>query len=376
MFSTLFNRRVRGLMLKETYQIFRDPSSILIAFILPLMQLFFYAYALNLDATKLHLGIVVEDTNPLATTLIGSFQQSPFFKVHIGKNRQELEPLIQAQKLEGVLIIPQNFTQTYVQKRKPAELQLITNGIQPNTASLLENYVRASWVVWQQQYAREHGTKFEQPIEVTTRIWYNPEALSRNFILPGSLAIIMTIIGTLLTSMVIAREWERGTMEALLATPMTIREFLIGKLVPYMLLAFASLLLSTALCVFAFDVPFRGSFLIYCLVSLAYMLTSLSLGLWISTISRNQFDASQIAIYVAFLPAFLLSGFLFEIRSMPVALQFISSLLPPRYYVPCLQTLFLAGNVYSLLAWNVAVILLIGGLILLRTKSKLYKRLE
>ena len=192
------------------------------------------------------------------------------------------------------------------------------------------------------------------------RFWFNPELLSRNFLIPGSIAIVMTLVGTLLTSLVVAREWERGTMEAMMATPVTVVELLAGKILPYFLLGLASMTVCVLLAVFAFHVPFRGSIVALYALSASFLMPALGQGLLISTVTKNQFLASQLALVSAFLPAFLLSGFLFEIDSMPRIIQIITFIVPARYLVPSLQTVFLAGDVWPLFARSIGVMLLIG----------------
>ena len=196
------------------------------------------------------------------------------------------------------------------------------------------------------------------------RIWFNPEVNSRNFLVPGAVAIIMTLIGTLLTALVVAREWERGTMEALMATPLGRAEFLLGKLIPYFVLGMTAMGLSVSVAVVFFDVPFRGSVGALLLVSAAFLADMLPLGLLISTLTRDQFVASQVALLSAFLPAFWLSGFIFEIDSMPLPIRLLMRVLPARYFVSSLQTLFLAGDAASVLVPDLLALTLIAAVLM------------
>lgn len=369
--------RLLGLIRKELYQIIRDPSSILIAFILPLILIFLFGYAVNLDSNRLKIGLVVESPSPLINSLTSSFVDSSLFDVTYSTSRKDIEPLLDESYLRGFIAIPGEFSENFERQDTLPPILVVADGSEPNTAAFLQNYVRSTVYTWMQQnYYQRFGKDLKLPIQVQARVWYNTASISRFFLLPGSIAIIMTIIGTLLTALVIAREWERGTMEAMFVTPLSIQEILLGKLIPYFLLGIGSLLVCFAFAVLLFKVPFRGSFGLLLLISSVFLFTSLSLGLLISITARNQFVASQAALYSAFLPAFLLSGFIFELKSMPVVLQGVTYLIPARYFVTCLQTLFLTGNVYSLLLFNTLGIALIGSFFFILNMRKIRKRLD
>ena len=368
--------RLRGLVRKELFQIIRDPSSILIAFVLPLILIFLFGYALNLDANNLRVGLVVEQSSPTANQLAYSFINSQNFNVTYGRSLAEVKDQVRSSELRGVILIPENFDRDFKAQGSFARLQVIADGSEPNTASLLQNYARATYQGWFLQHTLQEGITLKPPIRLEPRVWYNPAGISRFFLLPGSIAVIMTIIGTLLTALVIAREWERGTMEAMLVTPLRVSEILLGKLVPYFILGIGSLLVCLLLSILVFSVPFRGSLWLLLLVSSLFLISALGLGLLISTLAKNQFIASQAALYSAFLPAFLLSGFIFEIESMPDALQKVTFILPARYFVQSLKTLFLAGDVYTLIALNASGIILMGALFLFIAKTKIRKRLD
>ncbi len=231
-----------------------------------------------------------------------------------------------------------------------APIQVIVDGGDPNTAYLVSGYVELLWANWLEQEWISRGRPALVPsVQLEPQVWFNPEISSRNYLVPGSIAIILTTIGALLTALVVAREWERGTMEALLATPVGILELLIGKLVPYFLLGLGSMALAVITAVLLFGVPFRGSLAVLILSSSVFMLCSLGQGLLISTLTRNQLVAAQTSVLTAFLPAFYFSNFVFEIDSMPLALRLISYGVPARYYVSTLQTEFLAGDVWSVI---------------------------
>jgi ABC-2 type transport system permease protein len=213
-------------------------------------------------------------------------------------------------------------------------------------------------------------------VQIEQRIWFNSELRSRNFLVPGLVAIIMTLIGALLTAMVMAREWERGTMEALMVTPVTMREVILGKLIPYFILGMGGLALSVAMALWLFEVPLRGSPWLLFGASALFLLTALGMGLFISTVAKSQFVAGQIAIITTFLPAFLLSGFIFDIGSMPHVVQVITHVIAARYYVAILQTVFLAGNVWSVIVPNLLGLVVLTAIFLGLTYRKSRKRLE
>lgn len=370
-------RRVKALIVKELCQVRRDISSILICVVLPLILLFIYGFGVSLDLKHLKIGLVLEDTSPTARSFAEALTDSPYFDVTIGRNRQEFHELLIAGKLRGIVIVPSYFTAFIPQyTSKTAPIQILTDGSEPNTANFVKNYVSGAYQNWlKQTYISEKMTQ-PAPVQSLSRFWYNEELESRNFLIPGSIALIMTLIGTLLTALVVAREWERGTMEALMSTPVTVKELLIGKLLTNFLLGLSSMVICTLVAIFFYNVPFRGSIFALFLVSSIFLLTALGTGLVISSISRNQFIASQTAMLTSFLPAFMLSGFIFEIQSMPPIIQAITYLLPPRYFVSALQTLFLVGDVWSLLIPEMIIMGLIGLLLLTWAYKLNVKRLD
>jgi ABC-2 type transport system permease protein len=373
----LILRRLRGLIYKESLQIVRDPSSILIAFILPLILLFLYGYGVSLDLKHVKIGIVLEETSPEARSLLRSFTYSPYFNVRTDTNRYTFNEQLIAGTLKGIVVIPQDFSKKIKTMGSVAPIQVITDGSEPNTASFVKNYTRGVWLNWLQQNAIiTPDNKGGGLISVIPRVWFNPELTSRYFLVPGTLAIIMALTGTLLTSLVVAREWERGTMEALMSTPITIIEILLGKLIPYFVLSMLSMLMSLIISLVLFQLPFRSSLWLLLVSSSAFLFASLGQGLIISTLARNQFVAAQASLFSAFLPAFLLSGFVFEISSMPAPIQLLTTVIASKYFVSSLQTHFLTGNVYSLILSNAFYMFLIGLFLFIVTAKKTVKRLD
>ncbi len=369
-------RRVRSLVIKEFYQIKRDPSSILISIILPCILLFIYGFGVSLDLDHLRIGLVLEDTSPEAQGFARSLIDSPYFDVQISRNRYAFDREITVGQVRGIVVIPSYFSAFRHGKGVIAPIQVIADGSEPNTANFVQNYVKGAYQTWLAIERVSSDLKGLPLITFEPRYWYNEQLESRNFLIPGSLAIIMALVGTLLTALVVAREWERGTMEALLSTPVTILEIIIGKLIPYFILGMLTMLMCFLVAVYFYDVPFRGSLFALALVSASFLFTALGLGLLISTVSKNQFVAGQISMFTAFLPAFMLSGFIFEISSMPQVIQYITYVLPPRYLVSALQTLFLVGNVWTLLLVDIAITLVIGIVLFLMTARISHKRLE
>jgi ABC-2 type transport system permease protein len=367
--------RLRGLLRKEMLQILRDPSSIAIAFVLPLVLLLLFGYGISLDAHHVPIAMVVENPTPVTSSFVGSFEQSPYFETHQARQRQDAEAALVNGEVSAVIVLRSDFTRR-LYASTGAPIQLLVNGTDANTARLISGYVNGAWAAWIEQHARDAGIPLTAPVELEPRVWFNAAVRSRNFLVPGLIAIIMTLIGALLTALVVAREWERGTMEALLVTPVSTTELLLGKLIPYFVLGMGGMALSVIMAIGLFDVPFRGSFWMLGLTSALFLLAALGMGLLISTVSKNQFVAGEIAIIVTFLPAFILSGFIFDVQSMPDVVQWITHLIAARYFVSILQTSFLAGNVWSVVLPNAFALAVMAAVLLGLTKRKTLKRLE
>jgi len=368
-------RRLRGLIRKEALQIMRDPSSISIAFVLPAILLLLFGYGVSLDAKHVPVALVVECKCREAASFTTSLANSEYFDARLMRNRRDAEQAIVDGKVDAMVILRSDFARR-IFSPGGAPIQVIVNGVNANTGRIVTGYVQGAWQTWLGQYALDHGLDLAPPVRLEHRVWFNAEVRSRNFLVPGLIAIIMTLIGTLLTAMVVAREWERGTWEALMVTPVRIGEILLGKIVPYFLLGMGGMALSTAMGVWVFEVPLRGSLGVLFAVSALYMLTALGMGLLISTVARSQFVAGQVSIIVAFLPAFILSGFIFDINSMPTVVQWLTHVLPARYFVSSLQTLFLAGDIWPIVLTDGAVLTLMATILLGLTMRRMRKSLE
>lgn len=363
-----------ALIKKEIKQIIRDPSSIIIAFVLPFISIMIYMYGINLDSVKVTMGIKNDDPNPEVATLVKSFGHSKYVNSIYFDNIKDIETAVARSKIKGAVIIPNDFS-TKLARGQSADLLIITDGSEVNTANYVQSYALAianSWLM-----TSKYAKNVKPPaINTEVRTWYNPDLNSHYFIVPGSIAITMTLIGILLTSLVVAREWERGTMEALLSTPIKPIHIVLGKYIPYFILGMLSLTFNIFLCVVVFQIPFRGSYLVLFIVSSLFLFTSLGIGLNISSVLKNQFLASMVAMSLGFMPALMLSGLMFPINSMPVFFQHLTRVLPPRYYVSFIESEFMAGGVNSIRLENAVFLAILGLLFFTAVYKNTSTRLE
>lgn len=360
-------RRIVSLARKETLQALRDPSVIGIAFVLPVFMLFVFATAVSLDLRGIPIAVVLESDGAKAQSLAAAYSATRYFVVTPARNRREVTERLADGAFRGLVVIPQDFERRLAARGTEPLIQVITDGTQPNTANFVAVYARGVLVAWR---------KPPSPVSIEPRFWFNPEIESRRFLVPGAVAVVITIIGTLLTALVVAREWERGTMEALLSTPATIGEIVCGKLAPYFVLGLSATLISAGVAIGVFDVPLRGSWPALMALSTAFLVPALAQGLLISTLAKNQFIAAQAALLSGFLPSFLLSGFLYEIDSMPAAVRALTYIVPARYFVSALQTIFLAGDVWDQLLPNIGALLLIGLAFFTLVRLKTHRTLD
>jgi len=367
--------RLRGLIRKEFLQIVRDPSSIVIAFVMPVFLLLLFGYGVSLDSEHIPIALVVEQPNADTADFTSAFHQSLYFKPMEYSSMRDAEQEMMAGHVQAIVVLRQDFARQ-LHQADGAPVQLIVNGVDANTARIISGYVQGVWGTWMEHAAMQRGQKLKMPVQMEQRIWFNSEMRSRNFLVPGLVAIIMTLIGALLTAMVMSREWERGTMEALLVTPLSMREVIVGKLLPYFILGMGGLALAVGMALFLFEVPLRGSLWVLFAASALFLVTALGMGLLISTVARSQFVAGLVALIATFLPAFLLSGFIFDIGSMPSIVQAITHIVAARYYVSILQTVFLAGNVWSVILPNALALVILASLFLGLTWRNAHKRLE
>ncbi|MBE0617396.1 MAG: ABC transporter permease [Proteobacteria bacterium] len=367
--------RLRGLVRKEFLQILRDPSSIAIAFLMPVFLLLLFGYGVSLDAEHVPVALVVERPSADTASFTAAFRGSRYFAPVSFFTLREAEEALRARQVEGIVHLRADFSR---QLREPdgAPIQVIVDGVDANNARMVLGYVEGLWSQWLARTVAAEGRDLRVPVRVEQRVWFNSELRSRNFLVPGLIAVIMTLIGALLTAMVMAREWERGTMEALLVTPVAMREVLLGKLIPYFLLGTGGMAVSVGMAVWLFQVPLRGSLWVLFGGASLFLLAALGMGLLISILAKNQFVAGQVAIIVTFLPAFILSGFIFDVGSMPPVVQAITHAIAARYFVAILQTVFLAGDLWPVLWPNALALAGMAALFLGLSRRKSRKRLE
>jgi ABC-2 type transport system permease protein len=365
--------RIWALIRKETYQVLRDPSSVAIGMVMPAVLVLLFGFGLSLDVTNVPIAIVLEDPSPDARELAAGFELSAYFKPVLTTSMPVAQQLMRARKVDGIVRIRSDFSRRL--KAGNGDVQVIVLGTQANNARIIEAYAQGALGQFTARRAAEGRPAGLGLVTLQTRLWFNEVNNSHYFLVPGLIVLIMTLIGAFLTAMVMAREWERGTIEALFVTPVRAGEILLGKMVPYFVLGLAGLFLCVVAAKLLFAVPLRGSLWVLTGVSILYLLVTLGIGLSVSSMTKSQFVASQIALLLSFMPAMMLSGFLFDLRSMPLAIQVISFLLPARYYVALLQTEFLAGDVWSVILPNAAVLAIMASVLLVLTRAAIRKRL-
>jgi ABC-2 type transport system permease protein len=363
-------RRIRALTDKETRQILRDPSSVAIGIVFPIIMILLFGYGLSLDVTRVNVAVVDQDASADSAGLVGAFRLSTYFGVTMVPSLAQATTLVMNRKVDGALLIPSDFTRRL--HAGGAELQILVNGTDSNQARIMQSYAQGPVASWS---ARAGGAS-AGPVTVVDRMWFNETNNSRYFIVPGLIVMVMTVIGAFLTAMVIAREWERGTLEALFVTPMLPGEFLISKTVPYFGLGTIGFVLCVLAARFLFHVPLRGSLLMLCLAAAVYLLVALGIGLLVSTLVKSQFLASQLVLTLTFLPAMMLSGFIYDLRSMPAVVQWITYALPARYAVSLMQTLYLAGDIGGVVWLNLGILAAMAAALLAATRLATRKQLS
>jgi len=347
---------------KEFFHIYRDWRSLALVLLMPALLMLLFGYAVTLDVKKVPMAVLDYDKSQESLSFIHRFSASPYFNLHLFvKDEKEIKRLIDESEIKMGLVLPWNFSRT-IKAGKKASVQVLLDGTDSNTANIVLSYVQAIT----RQYTQEKTFLLIErmgrerpilPVDGQTRVWFNEELESKNYFIPGLIAVIISIIGVLLTGQVIVREWEKGTMELLISTPVRKGELIIGKLFPYFFLGLLDLSLAFLMGKWVFQVPFRGSIALLFLLSSIYILVALSLGLTISTTARTQLLANQMGMVIGFLPTFLLSGFTFVIANMPMWLQIITYGVAPRYYVTILKEIFLKGAGFSIL-WAETLVLI------------------
>jgi len=368
-------RRVLCLIKKETRQMIRDPATIAVGVVLPAILILLFGFGLSLDVKNVPIAVVLEDSSPTALDLVAGFQLSPYFRPQIVYTQEAADRLMAARAIDGIVTLPMDFARRV--SAGDAHVQVIVHGSDANRARIIEAYVAGAIGAWgARQEAEGASVAGGGPVSLESRMWFNSANDSHYFLVPGLIVLVMTLIGAFLTAMVVAREWERGTFEALFVTPVRSGEILLGKTIPYFGLGLIGLLLCIVSAKFLFRVPIVGSLAVLIGGSMLYVLVAVGVGLLISSYFRNQLVASQLTMLATFMPALMLSGFLFDLRSMPWAIRAITYVLPARYYVALLQTTFLAGDIWPVILPAAAVLALAAALLGYASRAVTHKRLD
>ena len=370
-------RRIKALTKKELIQIIRDPRSLSMAILIPVLLLILFGYALTLDVNNVHMAVWDRDKSQVSFDFIRNFGSSRYFKI-IGyyDNYDEMSNLIDKNRALMAIVIPENFSKL-IRSDKPAPVQLLVDGSDSSTATIALGYANSIVSRYNTRFVTEVFSKTHTEIPVSidlrSRVWFNEELESKNYIVPGLIAVIIMVIAALLTSLTIAREWERGTMEQLLSTPITTNELIIGKFLPYFVIGLLDLTIAVGMGQFMFHVPFRGNLILLFVMSGLFLSGALMLGMFISSVAKNQLMASQMAMLATFLPGFLLSGFAYPINNMPAAIRVITRAVPARYFIKILRGIYLKGTGMKVL-WPDVLFLLMFTFIMVAFASAKFKR--
>ena len=373
-------RRVAAVARKEFLHVLRDPRSLGMGIAIPMLMLVLFGYALTLDVDNVAMIVWDQNQTALSRELISRFDGSRYFSVRdYVRDYRDLQWQIDSGRAMVALVIPTEFA-AQVNTGRVAPVQLIVDGSDANTATIAIGYADAiaqkfSQDLTAQQIAGRGGPVPRIPLEMRPRVWFNPELQSKNYIIPGLIAVIMMVIAALLTSLTIAREWERGTMEQLIATPVQGGELILGKLVPYFAIGMLDVLLAVLMGEYVFHVPLRGSVALVFGMASIFLVGTLAMGMLISIVLKNQLLASQVAMVATFLPAFLLSGFMFSIANMPKPIQIATHIIPARYFIALLRGIYLKGVGLEILAGQAALLTVYAVIMVALANAKFRKKL-
>lgn len=372
--------RIWAVLRKEFIHILRDPRSLGMGIAIPMLLLVLFGYALTLDVDQVPLAVWDQSETQVSRDLINLFQGSRYFSLRrYMRSYPELERSVDAGEALVALVIPRDFAAA-IESGRPAPVQLIVDGSDSNTATIAMGYAEVVAQTYSQNIAiaearRSGGQRLLTPVELEPRVWFNADMASKNYIIPGLIAVIMMVIAALMTSLTVAREWERGTMEQLISTPVKGSELILGKLLPYFVIGMLDMLLAVIMGEFIFQVPLRGSVALLFGMAAIFLAGALSLGMVISIVTKSQLLASQLAMVLTFLPSFLLSGFMYAISNMPQPIQVITYLIPSRYFVALLKGIYLKGVGLQVLALEAGLLTIFGILMVVLANVKFKKRL-
>ena len=346
-------KRVSAITKKEFIQIIRDYRSLSLAILNPVILLCLFGFALSLDVNSVPLAIWNQDKSQISADFIMNFKNSRYFKI-VGyfDNYNQLQNYIDTKKAMMAMVIPKDFSK-FIQSSRTAPVQLLVDGSDANTATIAMGYVTSVVAKYNENFIEDSisklGIKNFSPIDLRPRVWFNEELKSKNYIVPGLIALIMMMIAAQLASITIAREWERGTMEQLISTPIRRGELILGKFIPYFMIGFFDLLVAISMGQFVFRVPFRGNLVLLLILSSIFLTGALSQGIYFSIVAKNQRLATQLAVLTTFLPTFILSGFIFPIYNMPKVIQVFTYVVPARYFIAILKGIYLKGEGLNIL---------------------------
>lgn len=364
-------QRLLALIVKEFRQLMRDKSNLILGIGMPLFLILIFGYALSYDVSNSKIAVVTPKISTHTQDLIEKFQGSPYFSVEQLSNMKSAQAHLVAQEVDAVLAFSDDFEAQLAKDQ--AKLQVLVNGTDPTRASVVSAYIQGIVASWASQHFHHLPPAV---VQLETRMWFNVANNSTWYLVPGLIVLIMTLVGTFLTALVMAREWERGTLESMFVTPVRSVEVLIAKIIPYFCVGMVGMLMCVLAAKFLFAVPIYGSYWVIALASMLYMLVSLGIGLLISSATKNQFVASQIALLVSFLPAMMLSGFVFDLRNVPDVVFYISQILPASYFMELIRNLFLVGNNLPLIIKDCLMLLLFSMIYLYLAHVLTRKRLD
>ncbi|MCC2602517.1 ABC transporter permease [Sphingopyxis yananensis] len=369
-----FRRRLVALTRKEVRQLLRDKSNLFVGLLLPLALILLVGYGLSFDVKDAPIAILLEDRSPAAQEAVAGIAGSPYLVPVAAGSMDEAVKLMRAHKVEAIVRVPVDFSQR--RAAGDARIQLIVNGADSTTASAVEGYVNGAVQSAVGHMMDRSGGGSGGGITLVQRSWFNEAGVSTWYLVPGLLVLVMTLIGAFLTSLLIAREWERGTLESLFVTPVLPLELELSTLAPYVVIGAIDMVMCLLAARFLFEVPIRGSLIVIVFASLLYLIVALLLGLFISGTTRNQFAASQMALLASFMPAMMLAGFVFDLRNVPLVIQIVSKLLPATHFMELVKSLFLAGTIWPMVLKNCAILIAYGVLLAFLTGRTLRKRLD
>jgi ABC-2 type transport system permease protein len=349
-----FLRRLASLVRKELRQLLRDRANMLIGLALPIALILIFGYGLSLDVSHARVLVVMEDHSPQARALAASLALSPYLDCEPAASYADANRAMRMQEADAVLRIPGDFSRRLA--AGDAVVQTLVQGGDPTRALAVQGYLQGGVAVWLQKQADRGGAVAKGGVTVVDRMWFNAANDSTWYLVPGLIVLIMTLVGAFLTALVMAREWERGTLEALFVTPVRPAEILLAKIIPYFCVGLLGLGMCLLAALFLFHVPLQGSLFALLAGAMLYMLVSLGIGLLISAVTRNQFVASQVAILASFMPAMMLSGFVFDLRNVPAIVQVVGHALPATYFMELVKTVFLAGDYWPLILKDCAIL--------------------